>query len=139
MALAREGDLTPEEAILEVFDVYYYYFFNEKEQSLGKKSRDDPRWQARLQAVSVGKHCLSPSAKVFSRPHPTLTTYDFVAVGMSRADGTLQKKRLCRMASPQNLQSVRKAPSPVGELSSPLLPSKGLYMCIKFASDLKQK
>lgn len=35
-----------------------FFFFNEKEQSLGKGSRDDPRWQAKLQAVSMGKHCL---------------------------------------------------------------------------------
>lgn len=119
--------------------MFIYLFFNEEEQSLGKGSRDDPRWQARLQAVSVGKHCLPSSAKVFSRPHPTLTPCDFVAVGMGRADGLCRKKRLCRVAGPQNLQSVRKAQSPVSGLSSPPLPSKGPYMCIKFASDLKQK
>lgn len=72
--------------------MFIYLFFNEEEQSLGKGSRDDPRWQARLQAVSVGKHCLPSSAKVFSRPHPTLTPCDFVAVGMGRADGLCRKK-----------------------------------------------
>lgn len=116
----------------------YLFFFNENRVWERKVEMTQGGRQGCRQSP-LGKHCLPPSAKVFSRPRPTLTTYDFVAVGMSRADGTLQKKRLFRMAGPQNLRSVRKAQSPVGEISSPPLPSKGLYMCIKFASDLKQK
>lgn len=116
--------------------MFIYLFFNEEEQSLGKGSRDDPRWQARLQAVSMGKHW-SPSAKVFSRPHPTLTPVTLWQLAWAVGRRTLQKKGWAEQRGVR-ISNLSERLSPVGDSPAPTS-SKGLYMCIKFASDLKQK
>lgn len=60
IALAEEGDLAPEEAILEFWRIYFilFYFILVRKNSPGKGGQDDPRWQQR-QRADLPRHPVS--------------------------------------------------------------------------------